>query len=205
MIRLSIKPNLLACTLIQNLIDVDNPFDFVCYYRRNRFLFKFTGKEEEINLLGDGSEKPEFKEWSWMFPEQVLELVHKPYCTIILFLVFDDFHIFGGSVLFLPNLLKPFLEQAVDFKRPVYEQVLKVFSPYFLVDSDEGKCSGINMRWLQNFLQQRYLLPFLKRVYASKVDPVDMRSDVSIGWRPSSEFEYLYLSIWFVCFYLIFW
>ncbi|XP_044503437.1 nudix hydrolase 27, chloroplastic-like [Mangifera indica] len=73
------------------------------------FLFKFTGKEEEINLLGDGSEKPEFKEWSWMFPEQVLEL-------------------------------------AVDFKRPVYEQVLKVFSPYFLVDSDEGKCSGINMR-----------------------------------------------------------
>ncbi|KAH9737971.1 Nudix hydrolase 27 [Citrus sinensis] len=29
----------------------------------NRFLFKFTGKEEEINLLGDGSEKPEFNEW----------------------------------------------------------------------------------------------------------------------------------------------
>ncbi|XP_031283717.1 nudix hydrolase 27, chloroplastic-like [Pistacia vera] len=73
------------------------------------FLFKFTGKEEEINLLGDGSEKPEFKEWSWMFPEQVLEL-------------------------------------AVDFKKPVYEQVMKVFNPYFLVDSDEGQCSGINTR-----------------------------------------------------------
>ncbi|KAJ4705392.1 Nudix hydrolase [Melia azedarach] len=69
------------------------------------FLFKFTGKESEINLLGDGSEKPEFKEWTWMFPEQVLEL-------------------------------------AVDFKRPVYEQVLKVFSPYFLTDADEQHFSG---------------------------------------------------------------
>ncbi|KAH7554165.1 hypothetical protein JRO89_XS12G0124600 [Xanthoceras sorbifolium] len=40
-----------------------------------RFLFKFTGKEEEINLLGDGTEVPEFDEWSWMYPEQILELV----------------------------------------------------------------------------------------------------------------------------------
>ncbi|KAH9737968.1 Nudix hydrolase 27 [Citrus sinensis] len=67
------------------------------------FLFKFTGKEEEINLLGDGSEKPEFNEWRWMFPEQVLE-------------------------------------RAVDFKKPVYEQVLKIFSPYILTDADERNC-----------------------------------------------------------------
>ncbi|XP_031379127.1 nudix hydrolase 26, chloroplastic-like isoform X1 [Punica granatum] len=39
------------------------------------FLFKFTGKEEEINLLGDGTEKPKFGKWSWMSPEEVLELV----------------------------------------------------------------------------------------------------------------------------------
>ncbi|EOA19457.1 hypothetical protein CARUB_v10001897mg [Capsella rubella] len=37
------------------------------------FLFKFTGEEEEINLLGDGTAKPEFKVWSWMLPEQVIE------------------------------------------------------------------------------------------------------------------------------------
>ncbi|KAH9769172.1 Nudix hydrolase 26 [Citrus sinensis] len=37
------------------------------------FLLKFTGKEEEINLLGDKSEKPEFGEWKWMSPEQILE------------------------------------------------------------------------------------------------------------------------------------
>lgn len=43
-----------------------------------RFLFRFTGKEEEINLSGDGSEKPEFGEWTWMTPEQVIELVGKP-------------------------------------------------------------------------------------------------------------------------------
>ncbi|KAJ4720555.1 Nudix hydrolase [Melia azedarach] len=39
------------------------------------FLLKFTGKEEEMNLLGDGSEKPEFGEWSWMSPDEIIELV----------------------------------------------------------------------------------------------------------------------------------
>lgn len=44
----------------------------------HRFLFKFLGKDDEINLLGDGSEKPEFGEWSWMTPQQVVELVRNP-------------------------------------------------------------------------------------------------------------------------------
>ncbi|WOL04520.1 nudix hydrolase 26, chloroplastic-like isoform X1 [Canna indica] len=57
------------------------------------FLFRFTGKEDEINLSGDGTEKPEFAQWSWMTPEQVIEL-------------------------------------AVDFKKPVYEEVLKFFRPH---------------------------------------------------------------------------
>ncbi|GMG99495.1 hypothetical protein Nepgr_001335 [Nepenthes gracilis] len=57
------------------------------------FLLKFTGDEDEINLLGDGKEKPEFGQWSWMTPEQVAEL-------------------------------------AVDFKRPVYKEVLTAFAPY---------------------------------------------------------------------------
>ncbi|VFQ81264.1 unnamed protein product [Cuscuta campestris] len=57
------------------------------------FLFKFTGKEEEVNLLGDGTEKPEFGEWSWMSPEQVVG-------------------------------------RAVDFKKPVYEEVMSVFGPF---------------------------------------------------------------------------
>ncbi|KAG5239521.1 nudix hydrolase [Salix suchowensis] len=57
--------------------------------RTHMFLLKFTGNEEEINLLGDGSEKPEFGEWPWMSPEQVIDL-------------------------------------AVDFKKPVYKEVLAV-------------------------------------------------------------------------------
>uniref|UniRef100_A0A7N0TXR7 Nudix hydrolase domain-containing protein n=1 Tax=Kalanchoe fedtschenkoi TaxID=63787 RepID=A0A7N0TXR7_KALFE len=57
------------------------------------FLLKFTGKDEEINLLGDGTEKPEFGEWSWMSPEKVIELV-------------------------------------VEFKKPVYKEVLSVFTPH---------------------------------------------------------------------------
>ncbi|KAL3523673.1 hypothetical protein ACH5RR_016507 [Cinchona calisaya] len=57
------------------------------------FLFKFTGKDDEINLLGDGTEKAEFGEWAWMSPEQVID-------------------------------------HAVDFKKPIYEEVMSVFSPY---------------------------------------------------------------------------
>jgi hypothetical protein len=41
----------------------------------DRFLFRFTGKDDEINLNGDGSEKPEFGEWTWMTPQQVIEKV----------------------------------------------------------------------------------------------------------------------------------
>ncbi|KAL4557464.1 hypothetical protein LXL04_035642 [Taraxacum kok-saghyz] len=57
------------------------------------FLFKFTGKDEEVNLLGDGTEKAEFGEWSWMSPEQVID-------------------------------------RAVDFKKPVYKEVMGAFSPH---------------------------------------------------------------------------
>ncbi|KAL7585222.1 nudix hydrolase 26, chloroplastic [Lactuca sativa] len=57
------------------------------------FLFKFTGKDEEINLLGDGTEKAEFGEWAWMSPEQVID-------------------------------------RAVDFKKPVYKEVITAFSPH---------------------------------------------------------------------------
>ncbi|CAL5354665.1 unnamed protein product [Camellia sinensis] len=59
----------------------------------DRFLFKFTGKDDEINLLGDGTEKAEFGAWSWMSSEQVVD-------------------------------------HAVDFKKPVYREVLTAFSPH---------------------------------------------------------------------------
>ncbi|CAI9091399.1 OLC1v1026424C1 [Oldenlandia corymbosa var. corymbosa] len=39
------------------------------------FLFKFTGKDDEINLLGDGTEKAEFGEWAWKSPEEVIDHV----------------------------------------------------------------------------------------------------------------------------------
>ncbi|PON70259.1 Mutator [Parasponia andersonii] len=57
------------------------------------FLFKFTGKDEEVNLLGDGTEKAEFGEWSWLSAKQIIDL-------------------------------------AVDFKKPVYKEVLAFFTPY---------------------------------------------------------------------------
>ncbi|CAD6258983.1 unnamed protein product [Miscanthus lutarioriparius] len=37
------------------------------------FLFRLTGNDDEINLNGDGSEKPEFGEWTWMTPQEVIE------------------------------------------------------------------------------------------------------------------------------------
>ncbi|KAJ6870793.1 hypothetical protein NC652_036449 [Populus alba x Populus x berolinensis] len=72
-----------------------------------RMFHLFTGKEEEINLLGDGSETPEFKDWAWLLPERVLEL-------------------------------------AVGSKKPVYEQVMKVFGSYLQAHADEGNCAGQN-------------------------------------------------------------
>ncbi|XP_009146819.1 nudix hydrolase 26, chloroplastic [Brassica rapa] len=57
------------------------------------FLLKFTGKDEEINLLGDGTEQPEFGEWSWVSPDQLVEL-------------------------------------AVDFKKPVYKEVMSAFASH---------------------------------------------------------------------------
>ncbi|KAF7811493.1 nudix hydrolase 26, chloroplastic [Senna tora] len=57
------------------------------------FLLKFTGQDQEVNLLGDGTEKAEFGDWSWMTPEEIIE-------------------------------------KAVDFKKPVYKEVLAVFAPF---------------------------------------------------------------------------
>ncbi|XP_031739122.1 nudix hydrolase 26, chloroplastic [Cucumis sativus] len=65
------------------------------------FLMKFTGKDEEINLLGDGTERQEFGKWSWMSIEQLLnqakksrkpvyEQVMKEFGNIILGIVGDD-------------------------------------------------------------------------------------------------------------------
>ncbi|XP_024396184.1 nudix hydrolase 25 isoform X2 [Physcomitrium patens] len=40
------------------------------------FLFRFTGNDSEINLMGDGSEKPEFSEWKWVPVEDVIRNWH---------------------------------------------------------------------------------------------------------------------------------
>jgi hypothetical protein len=37
-----------------------------------------------------------------------------------------------------------FIEQAVGSKKPVYEQVMKVFGSYLQADADEGNCAGQN-------------------------------------------------------------
>ncbi|KAK6135937.1 hypothetical protein DH2020_030320 [Rehmannia glutinosa] len=60
-------------------------------------------EDEEVNLLGDGTEKAEFGQWSWMSPQEIVDHV---------------------------SLLSDPMETAVDFKKPVYREVLKVFSPY---------------------------------------------------------------------------
>ncbi|CAL5427956.1 unnamed protein product [Camellia sinensis] len=51
------------------------------------------GKDAEINLLGNGTEKAKFGAWSWMSPERVVD-------------------------------------HAVDFKKPIYREVLTAFSPH---------------------------------------------------------------------------
>ncbi|KAL5139270.1 Nudix hydrolase 26, chloroplastic [Glycine soja] len=47
------------------------------------FLFKFTGQDQEINLLGDGTEKAEFGEWSWISPEQAVDFKKPVYKEVL--------------------------------------------------------------------------------------------------------------------------
>lgn len=54
---------------------LDYRFFYISFSEFDRFLMRFTGKDEEVNLLGDGSEKPEFGKWSWISPEQIVDLV----------------------------------------------------------------------------------------------------------------------------------
>jgi 8-oxo-dGTP pyrophosphatase MutT (NUDIX family) len=69
-------------------------YDIGGHVQMNRFLFRFTGKDEEINLNGDESEKPEFGEWTWMTPQQVIEKV--AWFLPLFSLIFAD----SGSLIF---------------------------------------------------------------------------------------------------------
>ncbi|KAL6539053.1 Nudix hydrolase 25 [Orobanche minor] len=56
------------------------------------FLMRLTTDDSEVNLAN--AEDPEFSEWKWATPEEVIE-------------------------------------QAVDYKMPTYEEVMRTFRPYF--------------------------------------------------------------------------
>lgn len=64
-----------------------------------------------------------------------------------LYMVFIKPILLGIWYLSLSNASKTILEQAVDFKKPVYEQVLEVFSPYLLLDTDEEQSTVKEANW----------------------------------------------------------
>ncbi|KAK8490893.1 hypothetical protein V6N11_055177 [Hibiscus sabdariffa] len=72
------------------------------------FLMRLTKDESEINLA-TGEADPEFTEWKWTTPEEVVE-------------------------------------QAVDYKRPTYEEVMKTFGPYLSDNSKAAKSLAINLQ-----------------------------------------------------------
>ncbi|KAJ6429867.1 hypothetical protein OIU85_005940 [Salix viminalis] len=68
------------------------------------FLMRLTKDESEINLAS-GEADPEFAEWKWTSPEEVIE-------------------------------------QAVDYKRPTYEEVMRTFRPYLNENGIAAKCKS---------------------------------------------------------------
>ncbi|CAI9095980.1 OLC1v1032031C1 [Oldenlandia corymbosa var. corymbosa] len=68
------------------------------------FLMRLTKDESEINLA-NGEVEPEFSEWKWARPEEVIE-------------------------------------QAVDYKRPTYEEVMRTFERYFNDNGKAAKCQS---------------------------------------------------------------
>lgn len=68
------------------------------------FLMRLTNGESEVNLA-TGEADPEFSEWKWATPEEVIE-------------------------------------QAVDYKRPTYEEVMRTFKPYFNSNKQSARCKS---------------------------------------------------------------
>ncbi|WOH15563.1 hypothetical protein DCAR_0935105 [Daucus carota subsp. sativus] len=68
------------------------------------FLMRLTKDESEINLA-NGEVDPEFSEWKWANPEDVIE-------------------------------------QAVEYKRPTYEEVMSAFQSYLDVNKGPAKCQS---------------------------------------------------------------
>nr|TKR63713.1 nudix hydrolase 25-like [Populus alba] len=71
------------------------------------FLMRLTKDESEINLAS-GEADPEFAEWKWASPEEVIE-------------------------------------QAVDYKRPTYEEVMRTFRPYLNENGIAAKLTKTNI------------------------------------------------------------
>lgn len=71
------------------------------------FLMRLTKDESEINLT-NGEAEPEFSDWKWASPQEVIE-------------------------------------QAVEYKRPIYEEVMRTFAPHFIDKGKATKCQST--RW----------------------------------------------------------
>lgn len=71
-----------------------------CFRNMYRFLLRFTGKDEEINLTGDGTEPAEFGEWSWLPPEEIIDRVGTISSTLwfVLFAGSDNWQVLCSSL-----------------------------------------------------------------------------------------------------------
>ena len=76
-----------------------------------------------------GPEKAEFGEWSWVSPEQMVELVGRRYLFTFLYWFKNGQNWYFGLV---GLLTWSFFQsvQAVDFNKPVYKEVMTIFAPY---------------------------------------------------------------------------
>nr|QTU90779.1 nudix hydrolase 2 [Pelargonium graveolens] len=68
------------------------------------FLMRLTSDDREINLAS-GEAEPDFAEWKWTNPEEVVE-------------------------------------QAAEYKRPTYAEVMKTFMPYLNPNLKSAKCKS---------------------------------------------------------------
>lgn len=96
---------------------------------------RLTKDDSEVNLA-NGEAEPEFAEWKWASPEEVIEQV----CHELLFFQKNHFeHHFCLILTWISDLTDL---QAVDYKRPTYEEVMRTFQPYFNQNSISTKCKS---------------------------------------------------------------
>ncbi|KAK7860506.1 nudix hydrolase 26, partial [Quercus suber] len=96
---------------------------------RSGFFLNSLGRMKKSICWVMGPEKAEFSKWSWISPEQIVELMGRLYLFYFSLLVQKRLELVFWSCWFTYIVFFPFCA-ALDFNKHVYKEVMTVFAPH---------------------------------------------------------------------------